>query len=255
MSSDDWIEFSFSHQGELHVVYSSDDADEMMAAGALTADTRITAFLPEGSKVMVAKDLAQLPFAPPPAPPVEVAVEQAVEPEPTPVQSMRAGIMPYAPQPKERVVTPVSALFKTDKSGDVTAPPRPVGEAFGEAPPAWLTVPVWQQALHRTFDFKGRSSRLEYWSYIGVMVVGLVVGMTVLRGISKSLSEAFYILALIGLFVTNLSLGVRRLHDIGMSGWLLLIGIIPYLGTIALLILAAMPSSDGRNDYGEPSPR
>ena len=49
--------------------------------------------------------------------------------------------------------------------------------------------------------------------------------------------------------------GVRRLHDIGMSGWLLLAtSLVPFLGGLALLVLFVMDSNPGPNQYG-PNPK
>jgi uncharacterized membrane protein YhaH (DUF805 family) len=43
---------------------------------------------------------------------------------------------------------------------------------------------------------------------------------------------------------------VRRLHDIGKSGWMLLIILIPIIGPIWLLILYVQDSVSGKNEYG-----
>ena len=42
--------------------------------------------------------------------------------------------------------------------------------------------------------------------------------------------------------VPTLAVGARRLHDINKSAWLLLIGLIPWLGPIALIVLWCLPS-------------
>jgi uncharacterized membrane protein YhaH (DUF805 family) len=51
--------------------------------------------------------------------------------------------------------------------------------------------------------------------------------------------------------VPSLACGVRRLHDIGMSGWLLLISLVPVLGGLVLLVLLVMDSNPGPNQYGQ----
>jgi len=61
------------------------------------------------------------------------------------------------------------------------------------------------------------------------------------------------ILAL-GLLIPSLAVGVRRLHDIGKSGWWLLIGLIPLVGAIVLLVFACQDSQPGTNQWG-PSPK
>ena len=49
---------------------------------------------------------------------------------------------------------------------------------------------------------------------------------------------------------------VRRLHDIGLSGWLILLSFVPIagwmLGIVMLLLLMVLPGERGRNCYGEP---
>jgi len=47
-----------------------------------------------------------------------------------------------------------------------------------------------------------------------------------------------------------LTLSIRRLHDVGKSGWYYLIGLIP-LGFIYLLYLFAQDSNSGANEYGQ----
>jgi uncharacterized membrane protein YhaH (DUF805 family) len=55
-------------------------------------------------------------------------------------------------------------------------------------------------------------------------------------------------------FIPSIALGVRRLHDIGYSGWWLLIGFVPFVGGILLLVFALMDSQPGTNRYG-PNPK
>lgn len=102
--------------------------------------------------------------------------------------------------------------------------------------------------LNNYANFNDRSRRSEYWwwalayviAYIAVYTLGSILGMgEILAGI----------LAL-GLLVPNIAVGVRRFHDIGKSGWWLLIGIIPILGTLALIYFFVQPSQ-GSNQYGE----
>lgn len=47
---------------------------------------------------------------------------------------------------------------------------------------------------------------------------------------------------------------VRRLHDIGRSGWWALIGFVPIVGAIVLLVFTVSGSTPGENAFG-PSPK
>ena len=56
------------------------------------------------------------------------------------------------------------------------------------------------------------------------------------------------------ILIPSLAVAVRRLHDVGKSGWMLLIGLIPLVGAIWLLILLLRDSEAGENKYG-PNPK
>lgn len=58
----------------------------------------------------------------------------------------------------------------------------------------------------------------------------------------------------IAVFIPGLAVSVRRLHDVGKSGWMLLIALIPIIGAIWLLVLYVTDSEPYTNSYG-PSPK
>ena len=64
------------------------------------------------------------------------------------------------------------------------------------------------------------------------------------------LSDLFSLVILI----PNIGVGIRRLHDIGKSGWWYLLALIPLIGTIILLVWCAREGDYGDNAYG-PDPK
>ena len=107
-------------------------------------------------------------------------------------------------------------------------------------------------ALKKYATFTGRSRRKEYWYFflfilLISMAIGFVEGLAGIDGILTS------ILA-IALMVPCLAVGVRRLQDIGKSGWWLLIGLVPLIGGLAILFFAVSDSKPGENQYG-PNPK
>ena len=97
----------------------------------------------------------------------------------------------------------------------------------------------------RYADFKGRSRRSEYWlGCLSVSLLGLVIG-----GI---LDDYAWIWTL-AILVPNLAISVRRLHDIGRSGWWYLINLVPLAGPIIFLIWACTDSAED-NRWG-PNPK
>ena len=93
-------------------------------------------------------------------------------------------------------------------------------------------------------DFTGRAARPEFWWFVLFQVVVLfVLGM-----VSQTLSS----LASLAMLVPALAVGARRLHDIGKSGWLQLLGLIPIIGWILLIYWACQPGQPEANQYGAP---
>jgi uncharacterized membrane protein YhaH (DUF805 family) len=58
----------------------------------------------------------------------------------------------------------------------------------------------------------------------------------------------------LAVFLPSLGVLVRRLHDVGKSGWFFLIVLIPLIGAIWLLVLLFKDSEQGENKWG-PSPK
>lgn len=112
---------------------------------------------------------------------------------------------------------------------------------------------------NRFADFEGRASRSEYWyfalfNFVAFFGVGMIAG--ILGTISPKLSMivmGILSLFMIALLIPSLALTVRRLHDTGKSGWMLLLGLIPLVGPIILLVFYVTESTPGLNEYG-PNP-
>ena len=124
--------------------------------------------------------------------------------------------------------------------------------------------------LRRYADFSGRARRKEYWSWVLFVVVAFFVlgyldsvlglgGKT--TGYAEGASVGFNmqgglltLLFLLATFIPGLAVSVRRLHDVGKSGWMILIGLIPLFGWIYLIYLYVQPGMTGPNEYG-PDPK
>lgn len=109
------------------------------------------------------------------------------------------------------------------------------------------------EALKQYAVFEGRASRREYWMFIGVnILVFIVLGIAdaMIGGIG--ILDPLYSLVV---FVPSLAVSVRRLHDTNRSGWWLLIGLIPVIGTITLLVFTLQASQNEGNRYGAVSER
>ncbi len=98
--------------------------------------------------------------------------------------------------------------------------------------------------------FDGRINRQTFWICFGIFfAVALVLYLILALVISPVL---FYIVAL-ALIYPQAAVGAKRFHDMGKSGWLQLIGLIPFVGGIILLVWLGVVEGDaGDNVYGPP---
>ena len=117
--------------------------------------------------------------------------------------------------------------------------------------------------LRKYAVFNGRA---EFWYFV---LVGLIIQLLIAVGSMAyldTLTEAgvyplndhgYAIFALVSfglnlaLIIPYISVSVRRMHDTDRSGWLVAIILLPVLGYIVHLALAAGKSTDGPNRYGE----
>ena len=107
-----------------------------------------------------------------------------------------------------------------------------------------------QSVLSKYVDFTGRAMRSEYWYWVLFVIL-----ISIAANVVDAALNVGFVSAIVGLatFLPGLAVGVRRLHDVGKSGWNLLWALIPILGAIYLIYLAVQPSQPGANVYG-PAP-
>ena len=98
-------------------------------------------------------------------------------------------------------------------------------------------------------NFNGRARRKEYWMF--VLFSALLCIVTVI--IDRMIGGPYIVTSIFSLaiFLPNLAVTVRRLHDTDKSGWWVLLQFIPYLGGIIILIFCLIDSTPGTNQYGE----
>lgn len=109
------------------------------------------------------------------------------------------------------------------------------------------------RVLGNLTNFEGRAGRPEFWYWMLALIIIQFVVNIIDSAIGSSSSFGIGILSLIVsvvLTLANLSVGCRRLHDTGRSGWWQLLALIPCIGTIILIIWWASPSTPAPNAYG-----
>lgn len=101
-------------------------------------------------------------------------------------------------------------------------------------------------------NFRGRASRSEYWwavLFYWIIYTTLAGAAIVFVPILGLIITTLFLIAFL---IPMLSVGVRRLHDIGKSWEYILFGLIPYAGLI-ILIVYFCKDSDGDNQWGQAS--
>ncbi|MFN4091356.1 MAG: DUF805 domain-containing protein [Brevundimonas sp.] len=157
-----------------------------------------------------------------------------------------------------------------DRAVDITllsASPIPLGaplHARLERPePTTSPWGYFKRCMSKYVDGNGRASPAEYWWFVlfRVLLVGvpLLVGGIISIAVDPSgeapVNIGGVLLVLGGLvylvtILPNFCALIRRLHDVGLTGWLVLLNIIPYVGGFALLIMSVLPTQQAKNAHG-----
>ncbi len=104
------------------------------------------------------------------------------------------------------------------------------------------------EVLKKYAVFSGRARRKEYWMFfLFNVIITFVLGIVEWILGSSGIIGTLYSLAIL---VPSIAVSVRRLHDTERSGWWLLIGLIPLIGTIVLFIFMIQEGKYGENAYG-----
>ncbi|MDE5586448.1 MAG: DUF805 domain-containing protein [Muribaculaceae bacterium] len=108
---------------------------------------------------------------------------------------------------------------------------------------------VERAILQNYCNFSGRASRSEYWWYVlFTAILGFVI--TVVFCWSENAVSIVSGIVNLALLLPGLGLCVRRLHDIGKSGWWIFLALIPLIGAIILIVWYCKDSQMQPNEYG-----
>ncbi len=109
------------------------------------------------------------------------------------------------------------------------------------------------KVLKQYADFSGRARRTEYWMFTlfnMLAIIALVLVVSLLFGNDNPISSILIVVYYLGVIIPSLAVTVRRLHDIGKSGWNILFGMIPLVGPILLFVWYCTDSEPGKNKWG-----
>lgn len=109
---------------------------------------------------------------------------------------------------------------------------------------------TFMESVRTCFDkiltIDGRARRSEFWYFaLFVWIVSFILNL-----IFKDGNIVARLITLV-LNVATITVSIRRLHDVGKSGFWLLLELVPIIGWAILIYFYVQDSMPGRNQYGE----
>ena len=114
----------------------------------------------------------------------------------------------------------------------------------------------WYLLALKKYDvLSGRASRKELGKFLFYNLVFIllaiatdnILGVTA-AGLPCGIFNYLYVTAIL---IPTFAISIRRLHDVGKSGWFMLVVLIPIVGVVWLLVTLCSEGTDGENLYGE----
>ncbi|MBQ7589809.1 MAG: DUF805 domain-containing protein [Verrucomicrobia bacterium] len=130
-------------------------------------------------------------------------------------------------------------------------------------------VTAYISAIKQCFNYRGTTSRLEYWMFlIATWIIGLIFmlgGFIIFFGVMYFLGEEglnennaiiacvlsvygflFLLFDLLCMMLPFVGVTVRRLNDIGLSPWLALLYLVPGVNTIIVIVFGCVPGQNSK---------
>ncbi|NMD89243.1 DUF805 domain-containing protein [Victivallis vadensis] len=98
------------------------------------------------------------------------------------------------------------------------------------------------------FCFNGRAGRAEFWLWILVMFL-----VSAVLGFIPKIGAILGLIWTLAMLLPSLGVTARRLHDRNKSGWMILVCLIPFIGTLILLLMCLPEGDRNDNRFGSPA--
>ena len=114
-----------------------------------------------------------------------------------------------------------------------------------------VLVENYFSVLKQYADFKGRASRKEFWMFVFLnLIINIIFFILTRIPILRVIFWIVLILFSLAIFIPSIALLIRRLHDINLIGWFVLLCLIPIVNVIVVFILCVIEGSPNDNIYG-----
>lgn len=163
----------------------------------------------------------------------------------------------------EARIEPDQAIsFNLNEVGNQASPWTPARQAPQDASPyappkAQVGSEHYGHSTLKVFTTNGRIGRLRFlaWSMVQCVTLVALIALALIVLNWSLVAGGLLIAVLVVVFVTiGVMIGVQRLHDLGWSGWLLLLNLVPFVGSLFPFLIMLLPGTRGANQYGPPPP-
>ncbi|MGP9689210.1 DUF805 domain-containing protein [Psychrobacter sp. AOP22-C1-C5] len=110
----------------------------------------------------------------------------------------------------------------------------------------------FKKGMRNYVNFSGRARRKEYWYFLLMQIILIIIAMVLDTIIFDSEIGLFYLVVALGLFLPGVAVTIRRLHDTSHSGWWFLISLVPLIG-IVLIVFLVRETKFETNQWGPPA--
>jgi uncharacterized membrane protein YhaH (DUF805 family) len=102
----------------------------------------------------------------------------------------------------------------------------------------------------QAFDFRSRAARSEYWFWVLFVFLLSLAAQLADALVYGQGTGPFYPAVALALLIPGLAYGVRRFHDLGRSGWWVLLVLVPLVGPVITAIWFLFRGEAGTNRFG-----
>ncbi|MBN1950759.1 MAG: DUF805 domain-containing protein [Bacteroidales bacterium] len=103
-------------------------------------------------------------------------------------------------------------------------------------------------------NFRGRAVRKEFWMFMLVNILLLIAALIIDNTYFPDLFKLPFAYCFPGylavILIPAFSVTIRRLHDVGNTGWILLLTLIPVIGVLWILSILVRDSNPKENIFG-----
>ena len=166
------------------------------------------------------------------------------------------GFVPLGDRQLKNMATPVRVfglVINEPEQVAVASEPQQLSE---EVPPRSKSpLGAYLRAMRRYSDAKGRSDRFEFWSFVLVAVILIMIAGTLdalfFNG-TEALGDAEPFAGIVTLVhvIPTVTASIRRMHDLDRSGRWVFLALIPVFGWLWLAMLCLRRGTPGPNSFG-----